>query len=344
MKSYRVAIVGALGAVGSEMVRMLEKSSIAVEFFKPLDIAANVGELVDFRGSAWAVQEAKEGKFEDIDIALFSAGAAASKTLAPIAVAEGAVVIDNSSQWRMDEGVPLVVPEVNSEALRTHSGIIANPNCSTIQMVVALKPLHDAFGIKRVVVSTYQAVSGSGKAGIEELTEQTSAVLAKEAVNIHTYPHQIAFNAIPQIDGFLENGYTKEEWKLVEETHKILGADIPISPTAVRIPVYRGHSESINVEFERSCDLDEVYLALESAPGVFIVDDVGKSEYPLPIDCEGKGEVRIGRIRRDFSVKSGINMWVVSDNLLKGAALNTVQIAEKLVSLALVAQGSGDSR
>lgn len=344
MKSYRIAIVGVLGAVGSEMVRMLEKSSIAVEFFKPLDTAENVGELVDFRGSAWAVQEAKEGKFEDIDIALFSAGALASKALAPIAVAEGAVVIDNSSQWRMDEGVPLVVPEVNSEALRTHSGIIANPNCSTIQMVTALKPLQDAFGIKRVVVSTYQAVSGSGTAGIEELREQTSAVLANEAVDIRTYPHQIAFNVIPQIDDFLENGYTKEEWKLVEETHKILGADIPVSPTAVRVPVYRGHSESINVEFERSFDLDEVYLVFETAPGILIMDDVAKGEYPLAIECEGKGEVRVGRIRRDFSVKSGINMWVVSDNLLKGAALNTVQIAEKLIHLGLVGQMNADSR
>ncbi|MDX9915286.1 MAG: aspartate-semialdehyde dehydrogenase [Sphaerochaeta sp.] len=336
MKSYRIAVVGALGAVGSQMVKMLEKSSIPVEYFKPLDVAQNVGELVEFRGSAWAVQEAKEGKFEDIDIALFSAGAAASKHLAPIAVAEGAVVVDNSSQWRMDEGVPLVVPEVNPEALRTHNGIIANPNCSTIQMVVALKPLLDTFGITRVVVSTYQAVSGSGVAGISELKEQTAAIMANEEVSVRVYPHQIAFNAIPQIDVFLENGYTKEEWKMVDETHKILAVDIPVSPTAVRVPVYRGHSESINVEFERSFELEEVYHVLESTPGIVITDDVGKSEYPLAIDCEGKGGVYVGRIRRDFSVKSGINMWVVSDNLLKGAALNTVQIAEKLVQMGLV--------
>ncbi len=336
MKSYRIAIVGALGAVGSQMVKMLEKSSIQVEYFKPLDTAENVGELVDFRGSAWAVQEAKEGKFEDIDIALFSAGAAASKQLAPIAVAEGAVVVDNSSQWRMDENVPLVVPEVNPEALRSHRGIIANPNCSTIQMVAALKPLQDAFGIKRVVVSTYQAVSGSGMAGIEELTRQTAAVLAGEDVTPRVYPHQIAFNAIPQIDVFLENGYTKEEWKMVEETHKILASDIPVSPTAVRVPVYRGHSESINVEFERPFDLAEVYHVLEGTAGLAIIDEVGKSEYPLAVACEGRGRVYVGRIRRDFSVKSGINMWVVSDNLLKGAALNTVQIAEKLVQMGLV--------
>jgi len=336
MKSYRIAIVGVLGAVGSQMVKMLEKSSIQVEYFKPLDTAHNVGELIDFRGSAWAVQEAKEGKFEDIDIALFSAGAAASKQLAPIAVAEGAVVVDNSSQWRMDENVPLVVPEVNPEALRSHRGIIANPNCSTIQMVVALKPLQDAFGIKRVVVSTYQAVSGSGMAGIEELTEQTRAVLAGEDVSPRIYPHRIAFNAIPQIDVFLENGYTKEEWKMVEETHKILESDIPVSPTAVRVPVYRGHSESINVEFERPFDLAEVYHVLEGMAGLAIIDEVGKSEYPLAAACEGRGRVYVGRIRRDFSVKSGINMWVVSDNLLKGAALNTVQIAEKLVQMGLV--------
>ncbi len=336
MKSYRIAIVGALGAVGREMVKMLEKSSIAVEYFKPLDTAEHVGELVDFGGSAWAVQEAKEGKFEDIDIALFSAGAVASKQLAPIAVAEGAVVVDNSSQWRMDESVPLVVPEVNSEALRSHKGIIANPNCSTIQMVVALKPLLDTFGIKRVVVSTYQAVSGSGMAGITELTEQTAAVLAGEGVSVRTYPHQIAFNAIPQIDVFLENGYTKEEWKMVEETHKILATDIPVSPTAVRVPVYRGHSESINVEFERPFTLEEVYGVLEATPGIVMIDDVGKNEYPLAVECEGKESVYVGRIRRDFSVKSGINMWVVSDNLLKGAALNTVQIAEKLVQMGLV--------
>ncbi|MDY0304671.1 MAG: aspartate-semialdehyde dehydrogenase [Sphaerochaeta sp.] len=336
MKSYRIAIVGAMGAVGSQMVKMLEKSSIAVEYFKPLDTAENIGELIDFRGSAWAVQEAKEGKFADIDIALFSAGAAASKTLAPIAVSEGAIVIDNSSQWRMDDTVPLVVPEVNADALAGHQGIIANPNCSTIQMVAALKPLHNAFCIKRVVVSTYQAVSGSGMAGIEELKSQTAAAMEREEVVSTVYPHQIAFNAIPQIDSFLENGYTKEEWKMVEETHKILSPDIVVSPTAVRVPVYRGHSESINVEFERPFELDEIYQAFESAPGIVLVDDVGKSEYPLAIDCEGKGGVYVGRIRRDFSVKSGINMWVVSDNLLKGAALNTVQIAEKMVQMGLV--------
>ncbi len=336
MKSYRIAVVGALGAVGREMVKMLENSSINVEYFKPLDVAEHVGELVDFRGSAWAVQEAKEGKFEDIDIALFSAGAQASKILAPIAVAEGAIVVDNSSQWRQDPTVPLVVPEVNPEALRAHQGIVANPNCSTIQMVLALKPLHDAFGIKRVVVSTYQAVSGSGMAGINELKDQTTAIALGEEVRTKTYPHQIAFNVIPQIDVFLENGYTKEEWKMVEETHKILDSAIEVSPTAVRVPVYRGHSESINLEFERPCELAEVYHALESIAGLTIVDDVGVNEYPMAIHSEGKRGVYVGRIRRDFTLRSGINMWVVSDNLLKGAALNTVQIAEKMVQMGLV--------
>lgn len=325
-----------MGAVGTQMVKMLEKSPIQVEFFKPLDTADNIGELVDFRGSAWAVQEAKEGKFSDIDIVLFSAGAGASKTLAPIAVREGAIVIDNSSQWRMDENVPLVVPEVNPEALATHHGIVANPNCSTIQMVAALKPLHDAFCIKRVVVSTYQAVSGSGMAGIEELKSQTAAILEREDVVSKVFPHQIAFNVIPQIDGFLENGYTAEEWKMVEETHKILSPDIEVSPTAVRVPVYRGHSESINVEFERPFELDEIYQVLESTAGIVLADDVGRSEYPLAIDSKGKGSVFVGRIRRDFSIKNGINMWVVSDNLLKGAALNTVQIAEKMIAMGLV--------
>lgn len=336
MKSYCVAIVGAMGAVGQEMVKILEASSIQVDVFKPLDVGENVGELIEFRGSAWAVQEAKEGKFTDVDIALFSAGGAASKALAPIAVAEGAVVIDNSSQWRMDKNVPLVVPEVNSEALRDHQGIVANPNCSTIQMVVALKPLHDTFGIKRVVVSTYQAVSGSGIAGVNELREQTEAIIADEDITPKVYPHQIAFNAIPQIDTFLENGYTKEEWKMVEETHKILSSEIEVCPTAVRIPVFRGHSESINVEFERSFELAEVFNVYENTAGIVLVDEVDKSEYPMPIDSEGKSAVFVGRIRRDFSIKNGVNLWVVSDNLLKGAALNTVQIAEKMVQMDLI--------
>ncbi|MFA5448240.1 MAG: aspartate-semialdehyde dehydrogenase [Sphaerochaeta sp.] len=336
MKTYCVAIVGAMGAVGQQMVKMLEASSIEVGVFKPLDLAENVGELIEFRDSAWAVQEAKEGKFTDVDIVLFAAGARASKILAPIAVAEGAVVIDNSSQWRMDEDVPLVVPEVNAEALREHQGIVANPNCSTIQMVMALKPLYEAFGIKRVVVSTYQSVSGNGLAGIEELREQTQAVLEEEDFSIRAFPHQVAFNVIPQIDDFLENGYTKEEWKLVQETQKILSSDIEVSPTAVRVPVFRGHSESINVEFERSFELEEVFNVYEKTAGIAVVDELDRNEYPMPINSKGKSSVFIGRIRRDFSLKSGINMWVVSDNLTKGAALNTVQIAEKMIQMDLI--------
>jgi aspartate-semialdehyde dehydrogenase len=336
MKSYSIAVVGALGAVGMEMVKMLERSSIPVRLFKPLDTAENIGELVEFRDSSWAVQEAKAGKFTDIDIALFAAGSYASKSLTPIAMGEGAVVIDNSSRWRMEAEVPLVVPQINSEALRGHHGLIANPNCSTIQLAMALKPLHETFGIKRVVVSTYQAVSGSGIVGINELQSQIEQAVSGEEIRNSLYPYQIAFNVIPQIDKFLENGYSEEEWKLIIETQKIFDEEIPITATAVRVPVYRGHSESINVEFERPCEIGEVFHAFEGLEGLSLVDDLTTNEYPVPINSEGKRGVYIGRIRRDFSVKSGINIWVVSDNLLKGAALNAVQIAEKLIDMSLL--------
>lgn len=336
--SVRVAVVGAMGAVGREMVKVLERSSLSIESFKPLDVADQVGKTVRLRGQDWTVEEAKAGKFTDIDIALFSAGAGASEILAPIAVEEGAVVVDNSSQWRMTDWVPLVIPEVNPQALKMHKGLIANPNCSTIQMLVALKPLHDRFKIKRVVVSTYQAVSGSGAPAIAELKQQTVAYAEGTELTHSVYPHQIAFNAIPHIDVFQENGYTKEEMKMVHETHKMLDPAITVSPTAVRIPVFRGHSESLNIEFVHPYELSEVVEILSNAPGIEVVDEPAKNRYPLAIDAEGKDAVYVGRIRRDVSLEHGLNLWVVSDNLRKGAALNAVQIAEKLVEMDLLSR------
>lgn len=336
MNALTIAVVGALGAVGQQMIAILEKSWLQIESLKPLDVAQNAGKTVNFRGQSWKVEEAKKGKFLDIDIALFSAGASASEVLAPIAVSEGAVVVDNSSQWRMTEGVPLVIPEVNPEALRNHAGLIANPNCSTIQMLVVLKPLHDRYGIRRVVVSTYQAVSGSGLVAIEELREQSKAMLEGSEVKAVVYPHPIAFNAIPQVDVFLDNRYTKEEMKMVNETHKILSPDILVCPTAVRIPVFRGHSESVNVEFSKPYELEDVCSLLASSPGITVVDDPATLRYPLPLDAQDKDDVFVGRIRRDFTQEHGLNFWVVSDNLRKGAALNTVQIAEELVKMDLL--------
>lgn len=337
-KPVRVAVVGAMGAVGREMVRVLERSSLDIKSLKPLDIADQVGRTVTLRGRDWTVEEAGKGRFADVDIALFSAGAGASEVLAPIAIAEGAVVVDNSSQWRMTDWVPLVIPEVNPEALRAHKGLIANPNCSTIQMLVVLKPLHERFKIRRVVVSTYQAVSGSGAPAIGELQRQAAQFAAGEPMEHSFYPHRIAFNALPHIDVFLENGYTKEEMKMVHETHKMLDPAIVVSPTAVRVPVFRGHSESLNIEFVHPYQLEEVFELLSKAPGIEVVDEPAKNRYPLAIDAEGKDSVFVGRIRRDVSMEQALNMWIVSDNLRKGAALNAVQIAEKLVEMDLLSR------
>ena len=337
-KSVRVAVVGAMGAVGREMMRVLEHSSMELERVKPLDVASEVGKEVSCRGTMWKVEEARKGSFSDVDIALFSAGAGASEILAPIAVEEGAVVVDNSSQWRMTDWVPLVIPEVNPEALRAHKGLIANPNCSTIQMLVVLKPLHERFKIRRVVVSTYQAVSGSGAPAIEELTRQAADFVAGEPLHHSFYPHQIAFNALPHIDVFLDNGYTKEEMKMVHETHKMLDPAITVSPTAVRIPVFRGHSESLNIEFVNPYRLDEVFSLLREAPGIEVVDEPAEQRYPMAIEAEGKDAVFVGRIRRDVSMENALNLWIVSDNLRKGAALNAVQIAEKLVEMNLLSR------
>jgi aspartate-semialdehyde dehydrogenase len=332
MKQYRVAVVGALGAVGREMMKTLEQRKFPVSEFVPLDVEKMAGTKVLFGGKEIAVRAAKKGAFVGVDFALFSAGSDASLELAPIAAAEGAIVIDNSAAWRMDPTVPLVVPEVNPEALDGHKGIIANPNCSTIQMLVAAKPIHDAFKIKRIVVATYQAVSGTGAPGISELKDQATAFVKGERITTSAYPRQILFNALPHIDVFLENGYTKEEMKMVNETHKILDPDIAVSPTAVRVPVFRGHSEAVNIETERPFTIDAVRKLLEKAPGVEVMDDPARLVYPTALDAEGKDATFVGRLRLDPTVPHGLSMWVVSDNLRKGAALNAVQIAETLVA------------
>lgn len=333
MSEYNVAIVGATGAVGEEMRRVLEQRDFPVKDIRLLASERSAGRRLTFKRVGIAVKELTKDSFKGIDIALFSAGGSISKEFAPIAAEAGAVVIDNSSAFRMDKHVPLVVPEVNPEDIKEHSGIIANPNCSTIQMVVVLKPIHDISPIKRIVVSTYQAVSGTGKKATDELREQSRAIVADGNMSIKIYPHQIAFNLLPHIDVFLENGYTKEEMKMVNETRKILhDPDMKITATCVRVPVFVSHSEAVNIETEKKIPLNKVREALEKAPGVEVIDNIEENLYPLPIEAEGQDECYVGRIREDESIENGINLWVVSDNLRKGAALNAVQIAELLVS------------
>jgi aspartate-semialdehyde dehydrogenase len=330
---YNVAVVGATGAVGEEMIKTLEQRKFPVADFLPLASSRSKGKTVAFAGENYDVQELKESSFENIDIALFSAGASRSLEFAPYAVKAGAIVVDNSSAYRMDPQIPLVVPEVNPQAIARHKGIIANPNCSTIQMVVALKPLHDFARIKRIVVSTYQSVSGTGKKAIEELDMQTTDIFNMRDVEINVYPHQIAFNCLPQIDVFLDNGYTKEEMKMVNETRKIMEDDsIKVTATAVRVPVFYSHSESVNLEFERPISPEQAREILSKAPGVEVRDDPARSLYPLAIHATGKDPVYVGRIRVDDTVAHGLNMWIVSDNIRKGAALNAVQIAERLIA------------
>ncbi|HSW62525.1 MAG TPA: aspartate-semialdehyde dehydrogenase [Dissulfurispiraceae bacterium] len=329
---YIVAVVGATGAVGTEMIDTLEQRDFPIEKLRLFASERSVGKELPYKGENVAVEELSETCFRGIDIALFSAGAERSRIWAPIAAKSGCVVVDNSSQWRMDPEVPLVVPEVNPHDLSWHKGIIANPNCSTIQMVVALKPIHDAAKIKRVVVTTFQAVSGTGKKAMDELMQQVTDLLNFRPAACSVYPHQIAFNVLPHIDTFLENGYTKEEMKMVNETRKIMGDDsIRITATTVRVPVFRGHSESVNIETEKKLTANRVRELLAQAPGIAVFDAPGKNVYPLPLDCDGKDEVYVGRIREDESIDNGINMWVVADNLRKGAALNAVQIAEVLI-------------
>lgn len=334
-EKYVVAVVGATGAVGNEMVATLEQREFPVAKLRLFASEKSEGKTLEFEGSEITVETLNNDSFKGIDLALFSAGAERSKIWAPIAARSGCVVVDNSSQWRMDPEVPLVVPEVNSHDIALHKGIIANPNCSTIQMVVVLKPIHDAARIKRVVVTTFQSVSGTGKKAMDELLQQTTDLLNFREIKCNVYPHQIAFNCLPHIDKFLDNGYTKEEMKMVDETKKIMGDNsIRVTATTVRVPVFRSHSESVNIETEKKLTADEARAILSGAPGVIVFDAPEKNVYPLAIEVSGRDETYVGRIREDESIQNGLNMWVVADNLRKGAALNAVQIAEKLIEMA----------
>ncbi len=333
-KRYNVAVVGATGVVGAEMVKVLEEREFPIDKLLPLASERSIGKSVEFCGREIDVCELTPESFHGVDVALFSAGGSVSKEFAPIAAESGAVVVDNTSAFRMDDDVPLVVPEVNPEALAGYKArrIIANPNCSTIQMIVALAPLHRRARITRIVVSTYQSVSGAGIRAMEELSKQSVALFSQGECRIEAFPHRIAFNCIPHIGKFLGDGSTEEEMKMVNETHKIFSdPSIGVAATAVRVPVFCGHSESVNVEFEDPIDPEEAREILSSAPGVEVIDDPNLCRYPLAIDATGKDPVYVGRIRRDASVANGLAMWIVSDNLRKGAALNAVQIAELLI-------------
>lgn len=332
MKAYNIVILGATGAVGIEFRKILLERKFPVHNIKFLG-NTTVGKTLEFGGRSVTVEAVADGCFKGFDIGLFSAGGEVSKRVAKRAVEEGCLVIDNSSAWRMDPEVPLVVPEVNPDAVDEHKGIIANPNCSTIQMVVALKPIHDAARIRRIVVSTYQSVSGTGLKAIDEcLTQARDIIEGRPISRMKVYPHQIAFNVLPHIDVFLENGYTKEEMKMVNETKKIMGDDsIRVTATTVRVPVLYGHSESVNIETEEKITADEARELLRKAPGVIVIDDPSKNEYPLAINAQGRDEVFVGRIREDESIPNGLNMWIVADNIRKGAALNAIQIAELLI-------------
>ncbi len=331
-----VAVVGVTGAVGTEMLKVLERRGFPVDELRPLASGRSAGKEITFRGKEIRIQELTEDSFEGINIALFSAGGDISREFVPYAIEKNCVVVDNTSAFRMDDDVPLVVPEVNANKIAGHNGVIANPNCSTIQLVLVLKPIHDAAKIKRVVISTYQAVSGAGLKASEELRKETEYILSnKGEYDRSIFPHQIAFNVLPQIpqsDAFLQNGYTSEEMKMIDETKKIMGDDsLRITTTTVRVPVFRGHSESVNIETREKISADEARVLLSKAEGVVVLDDPSKQLYPLATDAAGKDETFVGRIREDNSVENGLNLWVVSDNLLKGAALNAVQIAERLL-------------
>jgi len=326
MKLHDVAVVGATGLVGRTMVQVLMERKFPVNRLVLLASERSVGKELDFNGTAVPVKPLAPDKFRHIEYALFSAGAMVSKEYAPMAVRLGAIVIDNSSAFRMEDDVPLVVPEVNRRQIFKNKGIIANPNCSTIQLVVALKPLHDRFRIKRAVVSTYQAVSGAGQTGMDQLREE----LANRTPAAMKFQHRIAFNALPHIDIFFDDGYSKEEHKMINETSKIMGERIKLTATCVRVPTQGGHGESVNIEFDKKSSVDEVREVLRNAPGVVVQDEPKSGVYPMPITAEGKDEVFVGRIRKDESVSSGVNLWIVADNVRKGAATNAVQIAEAL--------------
>ena len=328
MKQYNVAVVGATGMVGRTFLKVLEEYNLPVKNYYLFASKKSAGKKINFMGKEHVIEELTETSFDrDIDIALFSAGGSISQKFAPIAASKGCIVIDNSSAWRMDKEVPLVVPEVNPEDISWNKGIIANPNCSTIQAMVALKPLHDKFKLKRVIYSTYQAVSGAGQQGYKDLEDGIQGIAPSK------FPYPIFSNCIPHIDVFEENGYTKEEMKMVNETHKILHDDsIKVTATTVRVPVFNSHSESINLEFENAFEMEEIFDTLRNAPGIIIEDDVKNNIYPMAINSNGRDEVFVGRIRRDFSVDNGINIWVVADNIRKGAAANAVQIAKVIMS------------
>ena len=328
MRKVNLAVVGATGMVGRTFLKVLEERNLPIDNFYVMASARSAGSKLTFMGKEYTVEELTEHSFDKpIDIALFSAGGSTSAKFAPIAAEHGCIVVDNSAQWRQDPKVPLVVPEVNPEDIQWNSGIIANPNCSTIQAMVVLKPLDDKYKIKRVVYSTYQAVSGAGVAGWKDLENGLKGEAPKK------FPHPIANNCLPHIDIFMDNGYTKEEMKMIWETRKILHhPDMRVTATTVRVPVFNSHSESINIEFENPVDINEVREILSKAPGVIVKDDPANNEYPLAIEAAGKDEVFVGRIRRDESVENGINIWVVADNIRKGAATNAVQIAQLIVN------------
>ena len=334
-RKYNVAVVGATGAVGETMLSILSERKFPVDKAFALASRRSAGSRVEFDGNSLLVQDTAEFDFSQADIGLFSAGASVSKVYAPVAAQANCIVIDNTSQFRYDDDIPLVVPEVNPRALSAYAtrGIIANPNCSTIQMVVALKPVHDAVGVERVNVATYQAVSGTGKDAIEELATQTTAILNAKPLQCEVYPKQIAFNVLPHIDVFMDNGYTKEEMKMVWETRKIMGDDsIEVNPTAVRVPVFYGHSEAVHIETREKISAQEVRQLLKNSPGIAVIDEHEDGGYPTAVtEGAGRDAVYVGRIREDISHPRGVNFWVVSDNVRKGAALNSVQIAERLV-------------
>lgn len=344
-QGYTVAVVGATGAVGQQMINLLEKMDIPVKKLKLLASSRSAGKKVPFQGEELTIEEVTPESFSGVDIALFSAGGTVSKQLAPEAVKRGAVVVDNTSAFRLDPDVPLVVPEVNEEDLKNHQGIIANPNCSTIQMVVALEPIRKKFGLKRVIASTYQSVSGAGNSAIAEMYEQTKAMLAGEEVEANILPtksdpkhYPIAFNALPQIDQFRDHGYTGEELKMVHETKKIMHLpELQISVTCVRIPVERGHSESVYFEVEKAgLTVSDIQNALAEGPGLVLMDNPAEQIYPTPQLVKGRTETFVGRVRKDLDVDQGFHMWVVADNLLKGAAYNSLQIVQSLIELDLL--------
>jgi len=332
VREYKVGVLGASGAVGREVIDCLETRGFPYSEIRALASERSAGVRLDFAGGDLTVAAVTPESFQGLDLAIFSAGAEVSREYAPIAARCGCPVVDNSSCWRQDDRVPLVVPEVNPRALHGHRGIIANPNCSTIQMLVALKPIYDAAGIRRIVAATYQAVSGTGRQAIEELSDQTRQLYNLQEVSRKVYPHRIAFNCLPQIDAFTENGYTREEMKMVNETRKIFGDDrIMVSATCVRVPVFYGHSEAVWIETDRPIKPEAARELMRRAPGILVVDEPEAGRYPMPIDAAGRDEVFVGRVRADLSCENGLTMWIVADNIRKGAATNAVEIAELLI-------------